>query len=656
MPTSRTERADPLTAQLAELGIVSSADLALSGHLTARLGDPEPLVRLATALTFRALRAGHVCLEVDRVEELVTIGDERSSSSAAVADVVGLPPTEAWIDRLRSSPLVRTDPAGATPLVLLDRRLYLDRYLGYELALADELRHRATRTVEPLEPDATRARLDRLFGPDDDLDRQRLAAANALTRSLTVIAGGPGTGKTYTVARIIALLHEEAAAAGQPLRVAVAAPTGKAAARLERSLGEALEALTLAPAVRAALEGTTAGTIHRLLGVRGEQHTRFRHDATQPIPADVVIVDEASMISLPLMAKLVDAVAADARLILLGDRDQLASVEAGAVFGDLCGPAGSAPVLELSGEAVALVASLVGPGLGSQVQLARRPGVWDAVVRLARFHRFQADSPLGAVAAAIQAGERVAQRVRPLLAGATEAAGDDAPRSGRDHQLRWIDPVADPAGPARIRDEVVASYRRLVDRAVAHRPPEEVLAAVDDVRVLCARRHGPDGVERWNASIAEALERDVAGYRRRDRWPIGQPLLVLENDHQLRIYNGDVGVVVADPDDPGRRLVAFQAVDGTVRTVHPARLPATEPTFAATIHKSQGSQFTHAVVVLPRERSRLLTRELVYTALTRAAGRATLISAAEVLEDALERPIRRASALGPTLWPSGPAD
>ncbi len=667
-------------APFVAVGVLTAADARLAERLGRIAGDGDPAVLLGAALALRGPRYGHVCVDLDRVAEHVAVEPrlpgEVGGDPAAAADALDQlpwPPSGDWRAALLGSPLVRTSSQGATPLVLDAQRLYLDRYWRYEEDLAAALRHRSTSWSAPTTPSTTELTiwLDELFGPVIDLDRQRLAAAVALTRGLTVIAGGPGTGKTYTVARVLALLHRAALAAAdeRPLRVALVAPTGKAAARLQESLREALGTLDLAPGVRDAMERTPASTIHRLLGVSRGARTRFRHDVHHRLPQDVVIVDEASMVSLPLMAKLVGAVRDDARLILLGDRDQLASVEAGAAFGDICGPEGSRPTLRLSPTMVAGLDAAMGGQLVGAHEVAEEPGIWDAVVRLDRFHRFSSGSSLGAVAAAIQAADTDVDRVLALLgasnpapgvarAGGPEAAATAEPAAAETHEpetvARLLDPEqrADAAGTA--LDLAVASYRDVVRLALAEGATPQVLEALGRLRVLCARRRGADGVAAWNRRIEARLAAEVEGFDPSRRWFLGRPILITENDHGLRLYNGDVGIVVDDARRPGTPVAAFWTTDGGVRTLSPARLPACETTFAMTIHKSQGSQFQDVVIVLPPDPSPLLTRELLYTAVTRAQRRAVLVGAPAVLRSALARPVQRASGLQQRLWT--PAD
>ncbi len=654
--------AGPALAPFVAGGVLTTADVRLAERLGRIAGDDDPCVLLGAALALRGPRYGHVCVDLDHVAEHVAVeprlpGDAGYEPVAATDERGPLPwpalPT--WRAALLRSPLVRTSGEGATPLVLHAGRLYLDRYWRYEEGVAAALRHRATAWRAPTAPSDVElvTWLDELFGPVEGLDRQRLAAAVSLTRGLTVIAGGPGTGKTYTVARVLALLHRAALAGAdeRPLRVALVAPTGKAAARLQESLREALGTLQLSPAVRDAMERTPASTIHRLLGVSRSSRTRFRHDAQHPVPHDVVIVDEASMVSLPLMAKLVAAVRDDARLILLGDRDQLASVEAGAAFGDICGPDGSRPTLTLSRGTAAGLDAAMGGQLAGAHRVAEEPGIWDAVVRLDRFRRFSSGSSLGGVAAAIQAADGDVDRVLTLLQASGPPPGPAADGTGEpEATAHLLDPSQTPDAAAIALELAVSSYAAVARLASTQGGTGQVLEALGRLRVLCARRRGSDGVAAWNRRIEARLAADVEGFDPSRRWYLGRPILITENDHALRLYNGDVGIIVEDPRRPGTPVAAFWTVDGGIRTLSPARLPACETTFATTIHKSQGSQFEEVVVLLPPESSPVLTRELLYTAVTRARWRATVVGTAAVLRDALGRPVQRASGLQQRLW------
>jgi exodeoxyribonuclease V alpha subunit len=648
--SSATGTLEPFVAA----GILGSADVHVATALTAAGSDPDPLVLLAAALAVRAPRRQHVCADLSRVQDLV--GDREATAPAHLdeseqQDVhpdLPWPDTAPWLAALRASPMVAVrDPATTTPpddagsscapLTLAGHRLYLDRLWRDERLVARELRARAARTVLGLDHDALRDQLRSAFDAPAP-DRQLLAAATALTRHLTVVAGGPGTGKTTTVARMLGLLDDQARAIGAPLPgVALAAPTGKAAARLTESLREAAVGLAEQRGdddhTVARLRDAEATTLHRLLGPRADSRTRFRHDRRAPLPHDVVVVDETSMVSLALIARLLDAVRRDARLVLLGDPEQLASVEAGSVLGDVVGDAVVAPAMHATTHTV--LRDVLDAGHLTGIGQRDTPGIDDAIVVLDRVHRFRADSGIAAVATAIQRGDDDA-------AVAALRAADD---------IDWLD--ADPSEQdlAGLRRAIVAVAGEAMIAARGGDAPR-ALRGLEDLRVLCAHRRGPAGVARWTQRIEEWLVSDVPQADLRGRWYGGRPVLITENDPRLHVVNGDVGIVVRLPG--GRTAVALPTADHeTPRLVAPTRLPATETVHAMTVHKSQGSQFGHVVVVLPDEGSPLLTRELLYTALTRGRERATLVAREGAVRAAVRSRAARASGLGPALRGEG---
>ncbi len=594
------------------LEVLLPADLHVTDTVTRLTGPHDRDVRLAIALAVRAPRLGHVCLDLRRIVRvgLAVEGRERID--------VDLPDLDLWLAAIAAAPSVRRhDEDRVSPLVLDEHRLYLDRYWRYEQRLVHGLRVLLDHPPRDRDPARVRELLDRLF-PNPDDAQQRAAAEVATREALTVLTGGPGTGKTTTVVKLLATLLLSAAAA--PPSIVVAAPTGKAAARLAEAIRQQVEALPVPPAALATLRELPTSTLHRLLGWRPDTPTRFRHDRDNPLPHDVVVVDEASMASLPLMTKLVDALGPGGRLVLVGDRDQLASVDAGAVLSDICGPRGDE-----------------GTSVGT------RAG--ETIVTLTRFHRFGPDSGIGAVARAVQREGSGPQDVLALFRGErSEPGGPD-----RYTDIALVDPASDPAQPlpAPVLDHVVEVYGGAVAAAIDQRDPLEVLATFDRLRVLTALRRGPDGVDALTTLLGARIAAAVPGYEHDRPFPVGQPVLVTRNDQQLGLFNGDVGVVVRDHD---RRRVAFPTAEGGVRLVAPARLPAAEPVFAMSVHKSQGSQFDEVVLVLPRRDSPLLSRELVYTGITRAARHVTVVAEAQILSDALARRVQRASGLTRRLW------
>ena len=672
-------RGAALTARLGPFlraAALSSVDLHVVDQLGRLGGEDDPEVLLALALAVRAPRHGHICVDLSSVgkDELLpyTRATDRDDADGASdgtdrdqATQLSLPiDRAAWVERVGASPLVQRAEGGTKdprPFVLDGSLLYTRRYRGHQDRLAEALRSRALRRRTVGDPALLALGLSELFdGPTTafPVDRQQAGAAMACLRGLTVLSGGPGTGKTYTVRAVLALLWSQWAAAGElaDLRVALAAPTGKASARMKEAilaglddfLQDAVEALPEGRAVqelREFLVSLQPSTIHRLLRWNPANPTRFRHDASSPVPFDVVVVDEASMIDFALMTRLVDAIADDASLVLLGDKNQLASVEAGTVLADLCGPT-RVERMVLSEGFVDEVERSAGLSLASQVDLRADEGPWDCMVQLDRSRRFREDRGVGQFARACLA--------EPFdLAAAVGILADDG---------RFEDVQLAPHGESgQLTDAtsalLVQGYRPYLERLLAGPEPgqervalhREVLALFDRFRVLCAHRRGRLGVAGLNDAVLALLKRaGIRGFRPGgEHWP-GRPILVRRNDYVVGRYNGDVGIEV--PDDDGELVVAFPGEAGQVEYLSPTRLPEHQTVFAMTIHKSQGSEFERVLVVLPDQPSPILTRELVYTAVTRAKDGMTLLGSAELLEAALKERVRRASGLQAELW------
>ena len=626
----RARTAPGLLRAFNDAGVLTAADVHVARRLTELSGVADEAVVLATALAARGPRLGHV------YTELATIRDTATVDADDPFDLAALPWPDAggWAARVEASGLAgvgEVDDGGSHPLRLLGTRLYLDRYWREERQVAADLRALAAGAPAAVRLDVLAGGLARLFPGAAD-GSQRLAAAAAALSRFAVVAGGPGTGKTTTVARIVALLAEQAAAEGaQPPLVALAAPTGKAAARLAEAVHDEAAALDAAEPVRALLRSLQASTLHRLLGWRPGSHSRFRHHRANTLPHDVVVVDETSMISLSLMARLVEAVRPGARLILVGDPGQLTSIEAGAVLGDVVGPAADGP--RMRPEASERLASAT----GCEVRAAAPPsgtGIGDGIVVLGRVHRF--GRGIAALATAVRSGDPDA--VLAVLAAAPEG-------------VTWIPADVDDAGDdgvlAPVRDGAVTAARAVIGAAEAG-DGGRALAALGTFRLLCAHRQGPYGVGTWTRRTEAWLAEAVPGFRAAGAWYVGRPLLMTENDYGLQLYNGDTGVVVVAA-GPGVLRAAF-ARRGQLVGLSPARLAAVDTLYAMTVHKSQGSQFDTAAVLLPAPASRVLTRELLYTAVTRARERLILAGTEATVRAAVSRPAARASGLRERLW------
>ena len=597
-----------------QAGVLSAADVHVAQRLGRLCGEESEPALLAAAFAARAPRLAHVCTD------LATARDRVSVDTDLPVDVAALPWPDGWIAAVTASPLA----AAGGPLHLVGTRLYLDRYWREERQVAADLRARGQAEAQDVDHGLLAAGLSRLFTGEPP-DYQRLAAATAVLRRFAVVAGGPGTGKTTTVARVLALLYEQAAGAGRrPPLVALAAPTGKAAARLEEAVHEEATRLPIPVEARGWLLGLSAVTLHRLLGWQPGNRARFRHDRRNRLPHGVVVVDETSMVALTMMARLLEAVRPAARLVLVGDPDQLASVEAGAVLGDIVGPAAERLLLSPS------AAQSLSEAAGQSVEASDPPAgaaVADGIVVLRTVHRYR--GAIAELAEAVQRGD----------AGAAVGV-----LSGTQDDVAWlqVDVATSGRGALQpVRDAVVEAGTRVSEAASSGRG-REALAALGRFRLLCAHRRGPYGVSTWTARVERWL-----GLAGASGWYPGRPLLVTENDYGLGLYNGDSGVVVAHGEADGVRAVFERR--GELLELTPQRLASVDTVYAMTVHKAQGSQFDEVAVLLPDATSPILTRELLYTAITRARRRLILVGTEEAVRGAVERPITRASGLRESL-------
>jgi exodeoxyribonuclease V alpha subunit len=605
-------RAGGLLGEFNRAGVLGYADVHVALRLGQLTGESDESVLLAAALAVRAVRQGSVCIAADLVAKSVAV---EGLTAEQVADL-RWPEPASWTDALSASRLVEVGADGdaGRPLRFANGLLYLDRFWRQERVVAEYVDRASSAQPPNVDPEALTRAMERLF-PASGPDRQRLAAAVAAHRWFSIVAGGPGTGKTTTVARLLAVLQE---LAGGHLRVALAAPTGKAAARLTEAVTDATSELAAQDQQR--LGALTAKTLHRLLGSKRGTRTRFWHDRQNRLPYDVVVVDEASMVSLTMMSRLVEALRTSCRLILVGDPDQLSSVEVGAVLGDLVHR--DVPVDCVGAEAVS---SLLPADVGALPDDERDGAMRGGVVRLSEVHRFSRE--IQDFAEAIRTGS-VADLDRVLAEASPAIDSVD------------VDPGAPGFVSQPLQAEVVSAGRRLVAAARAG-DAEAALSALSEHRVLCAHREGPYGVARWAGQVETWLSEAIDGYARDGLWYIGRPLLVTANDYQLGLFNGDTGVVVAAAGQP---RAAF-AREGRVDLIGPSRLGDVQTVHAMSIHRSQGSQFDAVTVVLPPPESPLLTRELLYTAVTRAKQHVRLIATHAALARAVETPIVRASGL-----------
>ncbi|TXR36964.1 exodeoxyribonuclease V subunit alpha [Ectopseudomonas mendocina] len=652
-----------LLSTWSERGWLRELDRALA-QLFAEL-DPQtsPLLLLGAALASHQLGRGHVCLDLaatlanpDFTLSLPPEGEDAEEAMILPSQVLAGLSLESWLAACTGSSLLESEGA---PLVLSGTCLYMRRYWNYERQVAGDIARRLQANAAA--PADLAARLASLFPEPLVVDGQRLtdwqklACAMAAQGRFTLITGGPGTGKTTTVVRLLALLQEAAMATGEPLRLSLAAPTGKAAARLTESIGAQVQTLALDERVREQIP-TLVTTLHRLLGSRPSSR-HFRHDAANPLPLDVLVVDEASMIDLEMMASLLDALPAHARLILLGDKDQLASVEAGAVLGDLCREAESGGYSEATR---AWLESQTGERLEDPALVPGDKALAQHIVMLRHSRRFGSGSGIGRLARAVNLGD--AQTARATLAAGADDLHVLRLSGEQDRGLGRL--LIDGQGTGESRPQGYAHYLQVMQ---AQRPTSDageqawdewagkVLAAFDQFQLLCAVRKGAWGVEALNERIAEALVRRKL-LEQAYGWYEGRPVLVTRNDYSLGLMNGDIGIALRlpePPESPGAPVrevlrVVFPRNDGsgTLRHILPSRLSAVETVFAMTVHKSQGSEFAHCALILPDSLNPVLTKELVYTGITRARHWFSLIeSRAGIFEQAVQRRVERRSGL-----------
>ena len=653
-------------------GWLREVDVALVRFLREEVPAMPSALMLATALVSHQLGRGHVCLDLQATiddpymalslppdSELVTDQDNLLQPK----DVLQQLSISNWVAALGHSELVSSDE-GNSPLVLVGHRLYLRRYWRYERQVEAAITSRMEMSEKignslPLEK--IRDTLDALF-PEKTKDKtawHKVACALAARSAFSIITGGPGTGKTTTVVRLLALLQSIALTTGthRPLEIRLAAPTGKAAARLKESIAGAIGRLPDLVQSNQVLKESIPSevtTLHRLLGTQPGSRF-FRHDARNPLSLDILVVDEGSMVDLEMMAAMLQALPTSARLILLGDKDQLASVEAGSVLGEFCRRADRG---YFTPDTAAWVLKVTGQQLPDDLIDPQGTLLDQHIVMLRESKRFEAQSGTGQLAAAVNSGQtsvvrEVWDKGYPDLAHLQLATLDDSALTslvvGTSNQSN------SPPGLTKYI-EVITTERPQIDssREDFDRWAWQVLEAHGRFQLLCALRNGAYGVSGMNQRIEEILKRhnliNPSGI-----WYEGRPVLITRNDYQLALMNGDIGITLPYPVLNERTgelswtlRVAFPIGEGKqIRWVLPSRLLSAETVFALTVHKSQGSEFEHCVLLLPPKRNPVLTRELVYTGITRGKRWFTLISTGDkvVLEDSVTRTVQRSGGL-----------
>lgn len=665
---------------------------------------PSPLVLLLAALTSHQVGRGHVCIDLaslltdarntlslppeEPVRDTLTESQAAELSHLKPADLLGRISLANCQSALSES-LAVSDGSLTSPLVLNGTRLYLRRFWRYEQRIAEGILQRLALPSPLAAPASGPARtlstaLEQLFQSPEPVDYQKLACALAARHRFAVITGGPGTGKTTTVVNLLAALQavagDDPARAGHKYRIRLAAPTGKAAARLNESIGGAVSRLPLDQLPgNVQLEDipTKVTTLHRLLGSRPGTR-KFRHNRDNPLLVDILVIDEASMVDVDLMASVFDALPANAQLILLGDKDQLASVDAGAVLGELCQRALNA---HYAPDTARWLAAITGDPVPNTLIDPNGQPMDQAVAMLRKSYRFQEDSGIRKLAEAVNTSALDSTVLRQVR----EAEFDDViwlnghqPESELETTLERICRHAVTGTPDAFRNagqgRVVndkelpppVGYRHYLERLRKHdltetSPREDwdalavrVLEAFNDFQILCALRKGPWGVEGLNDRVARHLlvEKLIP---RAEGWYPGRPVLVTGNDYNLGLMNGDIGITFRVPWDKTENgearetlRVAFPSGDstGAIRWISPSRLQQLETVYAMTVHKSQGSEFNHTCLVLPDRLSPVLTKELIYTGITRARNWFSLITGdAQVLKDSVGQQVVRASGL-----------
>ncbi|MFH1076055.1 MAG: exodeoxyribonuclease V subunit alpha [Pseudomonadota bacterium] len=601
--------------------IFSDLDIHFARLMTRLAADHSTEVFLAAALASSHTRQGHICADLTRLAGANIDGFVKGPISEDKISEMVFPELNHWLIRLKQCSVIG-EPGEYKPLILDNKaRIYLYRYWEYQDICAKEILCR-TKGLMDMNSTLLKDGLKRLFPACEPgvTDWQKVAACSALTKGFCVISGGPGTGKTTTVSKILALLIEQAYP--QKPRIALCAPTGKAAFRLQEAIVSSKKDMDCLPHINKNAIPEKGSTIHRLLGVvSGSPY--FRHNRKNPLPFDVIIIDEASMMDLAMTAKLFQALSANVRLILLGDKDQLASVEAGAVLGDICD---ARHVDSFSTPFISTVKALTGCDLPYTSTPKKSSNISDSIIELKHNYRFSGSSEISAISAAVKLGDgesalKVLKQKKPL-------------------DISWLRIPSQ----SNISSSIKKSTMGWLHDYIACFNAREAFELFDRFRILCALRKGPYGV----TSINKIIEDILSGERlilKGALWYKGRPIVITKNDYQSGLFNGDVGITLPDPNAKNELKVFFRSEDGGIKGFPPLSLPEHETVFAMTVHKSQGSEFERALVLLPEKDAMVLTRELIYTAITRAKKHVEIWGDEAVFKTAAARSIERASGL-----------
>ncbi|MCX8664845.1 MULTISPECIES: exodeoxyribonuclease V subunit alpha [unclassified Gilliamella] len=602
-------------AQFEQNNQISLLDIHLALFLTnkAELNDDMTAKRfgfLVLSLS-KEVRAGHVCLDLTYLNQ--------QSIEPQLWQELGSPSEHVWkaVLELAKSKHVVSDGTDLSPLIYTQNKLYFQRMWFDEANVAQYFNH-TTLVEDPNYLVGLNVILNQLFSDNKEhIDWQKVAVAVALTRKVAIISGGPGTGKTTTVAKILAAIKQTDPKA----RLVTSAPTGKAASRLTESLSQAIEQLSLS----SLNINTESLTLHRLLGAK-EDNRSFTYDKNNPLNLDVLVIDEASMVDLNMMARVIDALPPSARLILLGDKDQLSSVEAGAVFGDLCAFITNGYSIIRAKE----LSLLTGFNIPSSEQTVN---ITDSICLLQKSYRFDESSGIGLLANAVKDGE--SSVVRELL--------NDSLLS----DIKYQELSSQQAYQALLQDSV-NQYQHYLNMINENSVDDiaTILHKFSQYRLLCAIREGKFGVRGLNKQIESLLsQKKFIHLKNNETWYVGRPIMILRNSISLGLYNGDIGITLRAEHDRSKLRVYFPFSDGSIKGFSPFRLPEHETAYAMTIHKSQGSEFDHVNIILPMDHSPLLNRSLLYTAITRAKKTVSIYATEDIIQQAIKSQTQRHSGL-----------